>query len=400
MLKRSLRGQQLYKEKVQVPVKELRIGMYVSELDIPWSMSPFLVKGFRIADEQQIRTLRSISRHVYIDIVKSKLQDVQAKSVNIQPPCHETSEKALEKAKPIYAQSTRLLSSIFKTKHLSMADIDEAKSLVGSHVDGVLANPAALRWLSISETHSLYLIDHSIKVTILSLMLGIEVGLSRDDLETLGLAALLHDVGMLNVPQSILNKKEALSIEETSLIQKHPLFASKMLDNEAMLPREVVEVIAAHHERLDGQGYPLGLKSYDIPELSKIIAIADTFDGQTSHRSYHSSSSSLDALRTLMALRNSHFEEKLVIKFIRVIGVYPVGSIVELSDQRIGIVLPTLSEDKMKPKVLIVRNPDKTECDIYTLELSKEADLKVANLLPDGHSGVNLIEYAHKVMQY
>ncbi|GAA5315615.1 MAG: HD-GYP domain-containing protein [Candidatus Pelagadaptatus aseana] len=397
MLKKSLRGNKLYKERVQISVKELRIGMYVAKLDIPWDQSPFLVRGFRIKNEQTLSQLRAACRYVYIDVVKSRVEGLKPERIEMQP-FSESVDQAFKECKPIYDRSILLLKSIFESRHLDKESLELAKSLVGHHVDSAFKNPAVLRWLSLTDSHSSYLVDHTLRVTILSIMLGMEVGLERQELEELGLAALMHDMGMMQVPQAILSKKDELSIDEISLIQKHPLFSLELLRADNDFSSDILEAIVSHHERLDGQGYPAGKSSYDIPYLSKIIAIADTFDSQTSDRSYRSGSSSLEALKTLMALRGSHYDEALVIKFIRVIGVYPVGSVVEIDDGRLGLVLPTLLEDSIKPNVLIVTGPDGQSIEPYTLRLIEDDAVKISKVLPDGSQGVFFEDFAQSIL--
>jgi HD-GYP domain-containing protein (c-di-GMP phosphodiesterase class II) len=397
MLNGSGRGRNLYRERIQIPVKELREGMFVAALDIPWDNSPFLVKGFAIENEQTLEQLKSLCHYVYIDVVKSKLAGLQPVPVAIEAS-DDSLETAVEKCKPIYEQSVELLASLFQSMHLDSQSIEQAKAYVNDYADTVKENPSVLRWLSLAGSHSSQLIDHTLNVTILSMMLGTEAGLNREELHELGMAALLHDIGMMQIPKTILNKEDELSHEEMNLIQQHPQFAGDLLQQDETISDTIKEAIAKHHERLDGQGYPEGLGAYDIPLFSKIIAIADTYDGQISHRSYHSASSSLDGLKTLMALRDTHYDDALVIKFIKIIGVYPVGSIVEITDGRVGIVLPTLKGDKMRPDVAIVMDTDNNPITPYTLKLGDELDLKISKVLPDGVNGIFFKDYADSIL--
>ncbi|UOQ46035.1 HD-GYP domain-containing protein [Halobacillus salinarum] len=224
-----------------------------------------------------------------------------------------------------------------------------------------------------------YIFSHSLNVTMYSLALGMELNLHRNKLEEIGLGAILHDVGKIEVPRDILHKPAKLTKEEFTVVKNHTDAGFQILRNAATIPLTAAHCAYQHHERLDGSGYPRGLVEEDIHLYGKLLAVADVFDAVTSNRSYRPAMLPHEGLEILYAGSGSLFDQRMVEAFRRCIAVYPNGLTVELNDGRTGVVVrqnPYLCD---RPVVRIFeekRNPVTAK---YEIDLSEQLNLVVKN---------------------
>ena len=243
-------------------------------------------------------------------------------------------------------------------------------------------------------------------MSVLAVALGRELGMLEKELEDLGVAAMLHDVGKIKIPVQILDKEGELSDEEYDLMKTHAYEGKKLLMSKHDLPHSTVDVAYSHHEKMNGKGYPRGLAGDNIPYFAKIVAIADAFDAITSERCYSKARSTLEALRIIYACRGDHFDPDLVKSFVRMIGIYPPGHIVELSSGEAGIVLSCESDNKLKPKILVVRGTDKKLCKEKVIDLrdnlkdAQNQPIRVKRVFNSGKFGIDLQEYKNKGLNF
>ncbi len=209
------------------------------------------------------------------------------------------------------------------------------------------------------KKHDDYTFFHSTSVTVLSLILGIKIGLSLDQLRQLGYGALLHDIGKTKVPKDILNKSGTLTAEEMETMKKHTIWGFEILKAQGFLPYESCLVALQHHEKLNGTGYPYSLSSSEIHLFSKITAIADVYDALTSDRPYRDALLPHLALEYLMGGVDTYFDFNLVREFMKFISIYPVGTMVELNTKEIGIVIKTYPGQSARPVVRVFFDRDK-----------------------------------------
>ena len=391
-------------ERLKVGVDKLTIGMYVAELDRPWLESPFLIQGFVLKDQNDIRKVQAVCQFVYIDALRERVSvDSSGKSYTRTRYVEKVSfSEEISRASTSCEHARAVLDDIYQTVRLSASfDTGAAKAVVKECVDSIVDNELAMLWLTLLKNQDAYTAEHSLNVCVLSIALGRKVGLLPLELENIGISGLLHDLGKARVPLEVLNKEGALTEQEFDLMKTHPVHGRRLLLGKPGIYSGAVDVAFGHHERINGNGYPRGISSKSISYFTRIVAIVDAYDAITSDRVYSKGKSSYEALKILKGAAGSHFDSDLVKHFIQLIGIYPAGSIAELSSGEIGIVLPVPEKYKMEPKLLIVRDGNKNPCTERILNLMKQPTLadcspyKITRLLPDNSHGVTIRDY-HK----
>ena len=194
---------------------------------------------------------------------------------------------------------------------------------------------------------------HAINVTILALMLGKFLDLNEHQMHCLGLGAMFHDLGHNDIPDKILRKTEPLNKAETELYQMHPRYGVRMAQKIGTFPPEAITIIEQHHEMADGSGFPNGLKCGEINHLAKIVAIVNSYDNLCNKIDADASSTPYEAISTLFAKEKHKYDMEILTTFITQVGVYPPGTVVQLSDERIAAVMSINSEDLLSPNVMI-----------------------------------------------
>ncbi|MCH4893922.1 MULTISPECIES: HD-GYP domain-containing protein [unclassified Sphingomonas] len=229
-------------------------------------------------------------------------------------------------------------------------DYDALQALVRSVTASVLRHPMALPGMGRLKTKHEYTYLHSVAVC------GLMVALARrlDEpglvLEDVGLAGLLHDIGKARIPRAVLDKPAELTVDEFRLVREHPVRGHELLNDVAEVPAVVRDVCLHHHERLDGSGYPFGLKDKEISLVARMAAICDVYDAVTSARAYKRSWSPAEALEW-MSTAEGHFDRRVLAEFRKLIGAFPPGSLVMLQSGRLGIVADELTEDPLRPAI-------------------------------------------------
>ena len=391
-------------EKTRIHTSELKLGMFVSKLDRPWIESPFLIHGFVIHNQQQLQQIQALCQHVYIDITRDNSAKRASRGAKPSRTTQYQTSKSfsdnLGDAKLVHGKAKTVVKNMFenfRTGHLF--EVSAMREAVNDCVDNIIANPDSMLWLSMIKNKDEYTAEHSLNVALLSIALGRAEGLPRQALLDLGVCAMLHDVGKVKIPEEILNKEGNLDDNQFAIMRMHTVHGKKLLLGQKNLPDAAVDVALSHHEKVDGSGYPRGLKADEIPYLVKIVAIADSYDAMTSGRVYSVAKPAAEALKLLLQSKDSHHDAKLLNKFIDCIGVYPIGSIAELNSGEIGIVLPSLSENNLQPNVLILRDADKQACKprYVDVQVDKRADngrpYMIRALHPEGSFGIDLADY-------
>ncbi|MEH6564337.1 MAG: HD-GYP domain-containing protein [Halopseudomonas sp.] len=399
-------------DRMKIDVAQLTIGMYVTELDRPWTETSFLFQGFRIRQQQEIRLLQQVCKHVWVDSrrsvgAKQQVIENHAQSPELQPIVAKIEfNQEVEQASPVWhkahEESLRILEAVKLGQELDVAAV---KAVVSECVQSILRNPAAMLWLARIKNSDYYTAEHSLRVSILAIALGRELGLAEYQLEQIGVCGMLHDVGKIKVPNEILNKPGALTAEELRIMQSHANEGRRLLMGNQQVTPATVDVAYSHHERLDGKGYPRGLDARRIPYFAKIIAVVDAYDAINSDRVYSKGKSSLESLRILLEAVNSHFDEEIVGHFVRLIGIYPAGEIVELSNGEVGIIIGCSPTSKLKPKVMRVLDANKRPCreqvvDLATTTVDAEGKpLRVKDVHGSGAFGIDIEAYRRKGLQ-
>ena len=398
-------------DRIKIPIGQLSIGMYVVELDRPWGETAFLFQGFRIRQQQEILLLAEVCQYVWVDARRSVGMQRQveenlasAATAELQPVIAKVDfNLEMQQAEPAFhsarEQSLRLLEAVRLGHEL---DVVQVKVVVKECVESMLRNPGAMLWLARIKHSDEYTAEHCLRVAIFSIALGRELGLRQDELEHLGMCGMLHDVGKIKVPSAILNKPGALTPHELRVMQSHASEGRKLLMSNQQVTAAAVDVAFSHHERLDGRGYPRGLDAPRIPYFAKIVAVVDAYDAINSDRPYSKGKSSLEALRILFEASGSHFDEELVKVFVRRIGIYPPGEIVEMNNGEVGIIIACSPLSKLKPKVLLVLDEGKQSAPERVVDLQHAPrdrsgrSYRIKDVYPTGAFGIDIEVYRRK----
>ena len=358
--------------KVIVEAAHLKKGMYVSELDRPWLGTPFLFQGFRITNNEEVDQIQSLCAFVFVDIDKSKVPVTPAMSKAAPPglkpekqsyarvireplPYTENFEDEFSRARDSYQLATEEVSTLFEDARMGHSlDVNGARTTVTGMVDSILRHPDALVLLASLGNRDSGLVTHALSVCTLSLAFGRYLGLENEALIDLGLGALLHDIGKIKLPDQVLDNVVNASEEERALLEGHTMIGAMMLKNLEGLPDNVVAIVHDHHERADGSGYPRKMTCSEIGIQTKIVAIVDTYDSITRGVHGYQSIRVDEALKSIYAWRHELFDELLVEKFIQCVGIYPLGSVVELRTGQIGIVVSSSPDARLFPRIMLV----------------------------------------------
>ena len=350
-------------QRKQVPVAELEFGMYIAELDRPWTETPFMFQGFHLRTDRQLEALKKFCKHVFIDLERTQPPDpprpppVQFKIKGSTPyPEQVKVEVEFRQAADAYTESANTFAELLKpvSKPGGVLEAKEVKDSVTRLTDSVVRNPDAMLLVTRLREKSAEAHARALQVSIYLIVFARYLQLAREELELLGLLGLLQDVGKTRLPAELMDRKGPLTAEENELAKMHVEYSMEILAHTPGLPPQLPELALLHHERQDGTGYPRGLKGAEIGLYGSMAAIADTFDALTAVRPYAEPLSPSSALSYLYKERGSGFHPDLVEQFIQCVGVFPVGSVVELNSGEVGIVLTQNLVRRLKPRVMVV----------------------------------------------
>ena len=265
-----------------------------------------------------------------------------------------------------------------------------AGEVVRELVDALLGeNGATLHSINGKAAEDAYL--HTLNVTVLAVMLGRQLGFDSEACHSIGLGALLHDMGKLEVPSKVLLKAEPLTRPEQQLLQLHVDFGVRR-GQELMLADDVLRIIQEHHEYCDGSGYPKGLREAAIGRLSRVVSIANTFDNLCNPLNPRDGLSPHEALAVMFKQQRERFDEVALKAFIRCMGIYPPGSLVQLDDERYALVLGMHPNLPLRP-TLILYEPSVPKSEALIVNLEHEPDLNIARSLRPAQLPVEALEY-------
>jgi len=377
---------------LRVLTDDLQKGMYVCQLDRPWLDSPFLLQGFPIRTDRELEALRQLCVYVFIDPERGKAAPVRTApqsnpSPLPKPEIHESPalltpppteparfRQQLDRAARVRDRSHDYVRRTMEKVQLGHGvDTDEAREMVSDLVEQVVEAPSAMVWMTQLRRRDAYTSIHSVNVCILALTFGRYMGLDTAPLNTLGLGALLHDIGKLRVPLDVLNKPGALSPEEFELMKTHPVEGHRLLLDDPNIPPAALDAVLHHHERNDGRGYPDGLGEGQIPVMTQMVSIVDIYDALCSHRSYHDGISPQEALSRLYDMAGTGLDRELVQAFIRCVGIYPIGALVELTTGQVAVIVGLNENQKLRPVVMLLLEADQhTPCARQLMNLGSD----------------------------
>jgi len=395
-----------------LPSNQVQLGMFVTELDRPWLGTPFLLQGFLVDDDIQIENLKRLCATVTIDRSRSIGRHYAAEKREEPTSRHSISSPSLAtvmnrsdpdefhlvyrslREKPVLSSGKRvprevppvsgidnqsrleaeliysapIIDDVKKTMQsvstsigmVVSGDIKGAIVLVTEMAKSVKRNPDAMIWLTRLRTSDEYSYDHAVDVSVHLMVIARYLGMPDKAVELLGLAGLMQDVGKVNIPETVLSKNGALTQEELALVQSHVASSMKMLMGQAEFSPEVLNIIGSHHERFDGSGYPRRIQGEKISIQAELAGLVDTYCAMTRQRAYCNAVSSQKALENMISMRDKKFRAPLVDQLIQCIGLYPIGSLVELNSGEVAVVIQQNQVRRLKPRVMVVLGPDKS----------------------------------------
>ena len=355
-----------------VSIAQLKPGMYIHDLNCGWMEHPFALNQFKITSPEQIKVIVGHGLHeVYIDTDKGldvadapTVQEVKAqldaKLVEIaasqpEPAARYAVAEEMVKAKKAYSAANKIITGLMQDIRLGkQIETAQAVQVVEQMTNSIFRNKDAMLSLTRLRGKDDYTFQHSVGVCTLLVSFGRALGLDRETIQEIGVGALLHDVGKMNVPDAVLNKPGKLSDDEFTIMKSHVVHSRILLEGTPGMTQIGIDVAAQHHERYDGSGYPLGLKHDGISLYGQMAAIVDVYDAITTDRCYHKGMETPVALRKLVEWSKFHFNEKLVHAFVRSVGIYPVGTLVRLESERLGIVYEQHEKNLLTPKIRVM----------------------------------------------
>jgi len=352
----------------KVDASQLRIGMYIHDLDCGWMDHPFVRARFELTTDEEIYKIRNAKiRAVVIDC--SKGLDVDDAPTLAQADAATEAEvtaiaaaprivtrvslgEELQRAAHIRKQAAGLVRTVMADARLGKAvELDKVGPVVESVTESILRNSGALLGLLRIKNKDDYTFLHSVSVCALLVAFCRSRKMDEDTIYQAGLGGLLHDTGKALVPDSILNKQGRLTDEEFDIIKRHPRDGYDILVKTPEIGPIPLDITLHHHERRDGSGYPDKQGEGSISELAQMAAIVDVYDAITSDRCYHKGMPAAEALRKIYEWSKFHFNPTLVQEFMRCVGIYPVGTLVMLESGRLGVVIEPHETSLLTPKV-------------------------------------------------
>ena len=512
---------------------ELKVGMFVAELDRPWVDTPFLLQGFLIEDQEQIAALRSHCEFVMVDRARSvgdeyappavsttipptrkavagaatststgtpggavaapekdvpappptqaprsvaparagkvlKLEDVSRRGggrgphpsgngsggdsdgmfgwlrglfggggkreklaadsgyvapmeavaetpqefearaalmppgIQVQTYVNQTTvEEEAPRAREVVSQAGTLLDKLVADIRLGQSfEVERVEDIVDDMVESIVRNPQALMWVAKLREQDITTYGHGLQVSVYLTSFGRHLGFPKAQLSQLAQVGLLLDIGKIRLPRALLEKQGRLTDEEFDSAKEHVQHGLAILAETPGFDAEILRGIEQHHERMNGTGYPAGLLGEEIGIFGRMAGIVDCFAALTNHRPYAAAVSSYEALRNITAWGGEFFHEPLVQQFVSSVGVFPVGSLIELSGGEVAVVVEHSKVRRLKPRVLVVTAPDKTPVTfptmvdlLYDPKMGGDQPAFIKRGLAPGAYGLNLSDF-------
>lgn len=360
---------------VKLGTNDVLVGMFVCELDCKWSETPFPLGGFHVKTADEIVLLQKFCKVVTIDTNKgaeparrrrsnltilssARRAAPAAASLKVNRdawPVTHTLKQQIDKSHASYLAMNDALAGLAQAvRKGDPLDLDSLQEPSTALIDSILANPQTLVWILNTEDQLKQQNSHCVRAAIWAALLSRQFGLKRNDIELLFQGVLLADIGMNLLPERLVNKQGPFRKKEYLAYRKHVDFGLELLAGYPQLDERVVRIVRNHHERHDGLGFPKGLKGDQIPVLARFTSLAYCYERLLKSNCRNKRLSPARAISRLYKQRELKFPEQLVVEFIHVLGTYPVGSVVQLSNGELALVLEQNMEERLSPKVAVI----------------------------------------------
>jgi len=401
-----------------VPVQLLQPGLFI-ELPLKWDEHPFLLSKFRIKDNQQIALIRTLGvDEVWFYPEKSlaaplkreatgSAADTSAMEKALQRQWDEKKEQAdrlAERRREILKVTKQYKAIVGDVKDLMgkmngspVQAMNEATQVIGSIVDTLTADKEVLVHLMNANNLDDSMYYHALNTSVLSLLVARETGMNdKEQLTTLGLAALLHDIGHSKLPTQLLRKTVAMNKPEADLFARHVSFGVELISRHAEFKLTVkptlIAIIEQHHVFLDGSGYPANIRPDMVHPLAKILAIVNYYDELCNHNDPKQSLTPHEALSLMFSKQAAKFDKQILQALVKMLGIYPPGTIVQLSDGSNAIVIYLNRKELLKPGVMVY-SPEIPKAEAVIVDLSAQNDLSICKSIRPAQLSTDEIEY-------
>ncbi|ROL92347.1 HD-GYP domain-containing protein [Pseudomonas protegens] len=347
-----------------ISIHQLQMGMYIHQFCGSWLDHSFWKAGFVLDSHADLQRLRSSNlSSLWIDTSKGgDLPEASATTTPDLPPSAQPATAAtprasmdeeVQRAIKLCAYSRKAVTAMFQEVRMGQAlEMQQAEDLVLQIGQSLLRHPDALISLARLKNADDYTYMHSVAVCALMLATARQLGLSEDYIRLAGIAGLLHDVGKLTIPDSILNKPQKLSDTEFERVKLHPEAGGAILRQSPDVDALVLDVCLHHHEKADGSGYPHRLAGNQISLFAQMGAVCDVYDAVTSNRPYNRGWDPAEAIQR-MSTWKGHFDQRVFQAFVKSVGIYPVGALVRLKSGRLAVVIEQNPKSLLTPKVRV-----------------------------------------------
>ncbi|KPK02271.1 MAG: phosphodiesterase [Nitrospira bacterium SG8_35_4] len=399
----------------KITVQQLRPGMSIHDINAGWMHHPFLGRKIKISDEKIIKKIMDCGiREVYIDTekgldvadaptVEEVNREIQAEIVNTAEADEEEIgmrptvpiEQELSRAREIQKQAKQTIQNIMDDIRFGkQLETEKIEGVVENMVESIFRNQDALISLGKIRKKDEYTYFHSMSVGVLMISFARQMGFDRRSIQEVGIGAMLHDIGKMKVPHEILNKNGKLTDEEISDIKEHAVYSKKILEETNGISETSINVAAQHHERVDGSGYPEKLQGDEISIFGQMAAIVDVYDAMTADRCYQKKFVPSDVLKRLYEWSKHHFNRDLVQRFIRCVGIYPIGTLVRLESGMLGVIIHHSERSLLEPVVRVVFNPARETLVMpYDLDLSNHGGDRIKGYESPEKWDINPVAY-------
>lgn len=375
---------------VKITVSEIKPGMFIVNPGISWMKAPLLYmqEGLITSHEEIDYIIKQGFLEVYHDPARFRRMEAFTEAPDaidaLWPTPNGTLvslDEELQQARVVYADSFEHVKSFMQDAQGGAVDVAASQPYVESIVNSLSRNVDALISLSKLKSSDEYTYTHSVNVTIFAVAYAHYLGLSEDKLHLVGMAGLFHDFGKAFTPQEILNAPRTLTLAEQEIMQSHVLLGYNKLKNVENIHSEVLQGLVQHHEKHNGTGYPYRLSGKKIGIFGRILSVSDNYDALSAKRVYKTPMPANVALAVMYKMRGQAWAPGYVERFIKMMGIYPVGTPVQLSSGERGVVCRSNPNFPAQPCIMVAFDPTGRAVDPSVLDLCKQPDLEIERSL-------------------